>query len=127
MVDRVIILPPHSQIGPVSDEERAELIKKSPLNGKYEAYFDRKSAFEILLEQQKQQELQQQQQEQQKQQQRSSMPAPAKTKTQYKPAKTSARKKSSGTGAAVVKTVAKTLGSSQGQRLIRGLLGSLIR
>jgi hypothetical protein len=125
-------LPPHSQIGPVSDEERAELIKKSPLNGKYEAYFDRISAFEILLEQQKQQELQQQQvlkqQEQQKQQsQRTSAPAPAKAKTQYKPAKKTSTRKKSGTGSAIVTTVVKTLGSSQGQRLIRGLLGSLIR
>jgi DNA helicase HerA-like ATPase len=134
MVDRVIILPPHSQIGPVTEEERAEFIKKSPLNGKYEAYFDRISAFETLAEQQKQIEQQQQQQAQRSTVATGKPQTQTQTQTYSKPAtkpapvkKTTSRKKSSGTGTAVVKTVVKTLGSSQGQRLIRGLLGSLIR
>jgi len=133
VVERAVILPPHSQIGPLTDDERATLIKKSAIYGKYEQYFDRISAYEILQEQQKQQQIQQQQQQQQQQkqqqQQRSSAPAPSKTQTQTKPATrtTTAKKKSAGTGATIVKTVVGTLGSRQGQQLIRGLFGSLIK
>ena len=128
MVDRAIILPPHSQIGPLTDEERDVLVKKSTIYGKYDHYFDRFSAYE-MLQQQQQQQQQIQQQQQQHQQQQHSTPKPQ-TTTRSKPATTrttTARKQSGSAGATIAKTVVSTLGSSQGQRLIRGLLGSLIR
>ena len=126
MVERAVMLSPHSQIGPVSDEERAEFIKKSQLQGKYEAFFDRKSAYEILTEQKKQQS---QQVQQAQQQQHAPVPNPEKPQTQHRPpaSKTTAASKKAVTGSTIVTTVVKTLGSTQGQRLIRGLLGSLIR
>ena len=136
IVERAIMLPPHSQIGPLTDEERDTFIKKSTIYGKYDHYFDRFSAYEKLQQQQQQFQQQQQQfqeqqqqfqyqqqqyqQQQQQQQQQHSVPKPT-TRT------STARKQNAGTGAAIVKTVAKTLGSTQGQRLIRGLLGSLIK
>jgi DNA helicase HerA-like ATPase len=127
MVDRAIILPPHSQIGPVTDGERAELIKKSPIYGRYEAYVDRRSAFEVLEEQQKQQEkLQQQQQKELEKQKQQQQKQQAQSKTTTKTKTTTAKKKSANTGT-VVKSVVNTLGSTQGQRLIRGLFGSLIK
>jgi len=129
VVERAVILPPHSQIGPLTDDERSTLIKKSAIYGKYDQYFDRISAFEILQEQQKQQQIQQQQEQQKQQQQRTSAPVPSKPKPQSKPATRTAtsRKQSAGTGATIVKTVVNTLGSRQGQQLIRGLFGSLIK
>lgn len=48
IVERALILPPRSQIGPISVEERNEIIKKSVVYGAYEKTIDRESAYEIL-------------------------------------------------------------------------------
>lgn len=48
MVERAAILPPESQIGPLTPDERRERIQKSLHYGKYEREIDRESAYEIL-------------------------------------------------------------------------------
>ena len=48
MVQRAFILPPASQIGPVSDAERKEVIANSLLAGVYEKAVDRDSAYERI-------------------------------------------------------------------------------
>ncbi len=48
MVERALILPPASQIGPITSEERERIIRKSDVYGVYEKVLDRESAFEIL-------------------------------------------------------------------------------
>ena len=48
MVDRAFVVPPVSQIGPVTPEQRAQLIATSLVAGQYEQAIDRESAFEIL-------------------------------------------------------------------------------
>lgn len=48
MVERAFILPPASRIGPVSDAERAAIIKSSAIYGHYEQAIDRESAYEII-------------------------------------------------------------------------------
>jgi hypothetical protein len=48
MVQRVAIAPPQSRIGPLSDAERAALIRTSPLAGRYDRPVDRESAYEML-------------------------------------------------------------------------------
>ena len=48
VVERAWILPPASQIGPVSDVERAAIGKRSVLHGHYERAVDRESAYEKL-------------------------------------------------------------------------------
>lgn len=50
MVRRVSIAPPQSRLGPLTDTERAELLRTSPLLGYYEKAFDRISAYELLAE-----------------------------------------------------------------------------
>jgi len=40
IVERAKILPPHSQIGPLTNDERAALIKKSTIYGKYEQIYE---------------------------------------------------------------------------------------
>ena len=47
-VERILICPPESQIGPVNKDQRKELISRSPLNGRYEQEIDRESAYELL-------------------------------------------------------------------------------
>jgi hypothetical protein len=48
VVERAFVLPPHSQIGPVTADERNGIINKSPLFGTYEELVDRESAYEKL-------------------------------------------------------------------------------
>lgn len=48
MVQRTLIRPPSSQLGPATDAERAAIMKDSPVAGKYDAAIDRESAYEIL-------------------------------------------------------------------------------
>jgi DNA helicase HerA-like ATPase len=49
MVQRVAIAPPQSRIGPLTDSERAELMRRSPQAGRYDRAIDRESAYEVLL------------------------------------------------------------------------------
>lgn len=51
IVERAFIFPPRSRIGTVSAEERAETLKASPLAGHYEQKIDRESAFEQIAKQ----------------------------------------------------------------------------
>ena len=48
MVERAFIFPPACRIGPVSDAERAAIIKSSVIFGHYEQTMDRESAYEII-------------------------------------------------------------------------------
>jgi hypothetical protein len=49
MVQRVLIAPPQSRIGPLSEAERAALVAGSPLQGRYDKPIDRESAYEVLM------------------------------------------------------------------------------
>ena len=48
MVDRAFVIPPVSKIGPVTPEQRTQLINSSIVYGQYETAVDRESAFELL-------------------------------------------------------------------------------
>jgi DNA helicase HerA-like ATPase len=48
MVERTLIRPPATHLGPIPDDTRRGLIAASPLAGKYDALIDRDSAFERL-------------------------------------------------------------------------------
>lgn len=49
MVQRVLIAPPQSRIGPLSESERAVCVRQSPLAGRYDQALDRESAYEQLV------------------------------------------------------------------------------
>ncbi|MFJ5298876.1 helicase HerA-like domain-containing protein [Pseudomonas sp. NPDC088368] len=49
IVRRVLVAPPQSRIGPLTESERAGLIAQSPLAGRYDKPVDRESAYEMLL------------------------------------------------------------------------------
>jgi len=48
MVDRAIIFPPASRLGPLTADERQAQIQASPLQAKYGEAVDRESAYEVL-------------------------------------------------------------------------------
>jgi uncharacterized protein len=48
MVGRAQVCPPHSQIGPITAEQRKQLMQSSIVAGVYDTPVDRESAFEVL-------------------------------------------------------------------------------
>lgn len=49
-VQRALILPPHSQIGPISPDQRKQLLQTSIVAGVYDTPIDRESAYERLTQ-----------------------------------------------------------------------------
>ncbi|UWQ80960.1 DUF853 domain-containing protein [Leisingera sp. S132] len=50
VVERTLIRPPSTQLGPITAEERKKMLKTSDMAGKYDTPMDRRSAFEILAQ-----------------------------------------------------------------------------
>ena len=48
VVERCLIRPPSSKLGPMDEGERQAMVKSAPLQGKYYPPLDRESAYEIL-------------------------------------------------------------------------------
>ncbi len=48
MVERALIAPPQGRVGPLTPQERADLIAQSTIRGKYDEAIDRESAYEML-------------------------------------------------------------------------------
>ena len=121
MVERTLIAPPHSRIGPLDEKERAEIRNRSPLKGTYEETVDRESAYELLKKRREEIEKQRQAEEQ----------AEAERKRREKEEKAAARKSGGGRRRqtvveALAKSVARSIGSTLGRRIVRGILGSIL-
>jgi DNA helicase HerA-like ATPase len=50
IVDRTLVRPPTSRIGPITDSERSEVRSRSPVGSSYDETLDRESAEEVLKE-----------------------------------------------------------------------------
>lgn len=117
-VERVLISPPESQIGPIDSETREKLMQRSPIGSRYNQPVDRESAYELLkkkaaaaaLEQQEERERLKAEKEQQKLEKLKS--------------RGSGRKRQSATEA-MIKSAARSIGSQLGRQIIRGILGSI--
>lgn len=48
MVERCLVCPPESRIGPATEKERQVILQQSPMGTKYNTSLDRRSAYEIL-------------------------------------------------------------------------------
>src|SRR5205085_8680158 len=48
MVEKTKVRPPNSRIGPLTPEERRQVMAQSPVRGVYDQTQDRESAFEVL-------------------------------------------------------------------------------
>ena len=48
MVQRTLMRPPASRLGPITPEERRTIMNESPVAGQYDETVDRQSAFEVL-------------------------------------------------------------------------------
>ena len=106
VVERAKILFPLSQIGAITDDQRAQLIRQSRLYGRYDNPVDRESAFEVLLKESEQAakaaEEARAAEEQAKQE-------AAAAKQKEKEEKEAAKKKGNGIGSKVLKSVVTAL------------------
>jgi uncharacterized protein len=134
VVERALIYPPHSQIGPITPDQRTEIIRSSVIAGVYEQTVDRDSAYEKLKGKVAASA--------------STVDAPAPATPQAATAQASPAASHSdwmqeagavitnvlgpGTGRretvaqAMVKSAARSIGSTVGRQIIRGVLGSLL-
>ena len=129
IVERAKILFPLSQIGAITDDQRAALIRKSRIYGVYDKSFDRESAYEMLVAQQKQEEkrLQKEAEEEEK---RKAKEAKEKEREKTSKKTTTSRKKKSTAGKALEKTLnttATTIGRNLGNSIVRSILGSIFK
>lgn len=126
VVERAMVCPPHSQIGPITPEQRAAIIKGSVVAGVYETVVDRESAYEKLKG---------------KVLASGVAPgggvagAPAAAGSGWLGSLEAAAGSVLGSGSgrrgdtvvqAMVKSAARTMGSTVGRQIIRGVLGSLM-
>ncbi len=116
MVERVLIRPPYSRIGPLTEDERGAIMSRSPLKGRYDAAVDRESAFEMLQTRARQSMLQAEEARQ----------AEARTKAEQKDGGWfSGSGRRQGVGEALVKSAVRTIGTQLGREILRGVLGSI--
>lgn len=141
VVERTLIRPPSSQIGPISEAERQAVIAASPIAGLYEAYLDRESAFEILRgraeEAAQEAEAEEARQEQLKidaaqlkeeeKRARAHERELAKARRYEAPKRSSRSKRGDSIGTAFAKSLVRAAGSRAGRSLIRGVMGSLFK
>ncbi|MCB0317828.1 MAG: DUF853 family protein [Bdellovibrionales bacterium] len=104
IVEKVLISPPQSRIGAISEQERISLIERSPLKGVYDKIIDRESAYEVLQKRRKE--------------------LADKLETEASSKKKSNRQSAS---EAFLKSILRSVGSSIGRSIARGVLGSVLR
>jgi uncharacterized protein len=120
IVERALVCPPHSQIGPITPEQRSQLMRSSVVAGAYENAVDRESAFEILKA-------------------RAGQPLPSAADQGTTPAGpqsppwyanipgiSGGARRGDNLMEAMAKSAARTIGSSVGRQIVRGVLGSLL-
>lgn len=142
MVERTLIRPPSSQLGPIDPAVRAMLMVQSPLAGKYEAQIDRDSAYERLRARAdaaakaaaEAEAAEAREALEAKEAGRREAPEDREfTSARRYDGKTPARKTSSrksnsdSVGEAFAKSFARQLGTKSGQAIVRGILGSLFK
>jgi len=111
IVQRTMIKPPQGQIGPITVQQRQQLMQNSLVAGVYEKMLDRESAHEILAERAE------------KMQKAALAEQTEAAKETVKPARKSNRES---VFEAFAKSAMRSVGSQIGRRLVRGIFGSLL-
>lgn len=123
VTEKTLIRPPHCQFGPASESQCADLIRQSPLSGRYDNEVDRESAFEMLAERA----------EQRLREAEAQATRDAEEKERQKAEREARRGRGNrqSIGEAMVKSlvrsVSSSVGRSLGRQILRGLLGGVMR
>ncbi len=102
VVERAFIYPPRTQLAPLSDDERRQIVAASPLAGRYDQIIDRESAYEKLQSRAA-----------------SNSPAPE------TPTAPQAGSETEEMLTALAKSAARAAGTQIGRQVIRGVLGAI--
>jgi len=125
VVDRAFVVPPVGQIGPITPEQRQQLIAGSLVAGIYDTPVDRESAFELL---QAKAEAKAAEQAQAAEEQAAAKQAAEQAKADAKAARSSSSRNDS-LAESIAKSVARSASSSIGRQIgntiVRGVLGSI--
>jgi len=111
IVDRTLIRPPTSRIGPITDQERQEVRSRSPVGSRYDEMLDRESAAEVLQERAEKAVRKAQQAE----------AAAEKEQSKSRPAKRRSTRQSP--TEAAVKSFLRSMSTTLGREIMRGILG----
>ena len=144
MVQRTLMRPPASRLGPITAEERRTIMNESPVAGQYDETVDRESAFEVL--QHKVQRAQTTNDAEPPEDDRAgggggrwTLPdfggSSSNSNRDAPPSRTPPRQRQSAprssgrqtVAEAAVKSVVRSVGSSLGRAIVRGILGSMTR
>ena len=131
VVERTLIRPPSSQLGPITAAERRAVIAGSPLAGKYEAKLDRQSAYEMLKK--RADDAAKAAEEAEKAEEEADMALREyKAGRRYSGARvgrSTSRKtrKEASWGEAISSVVLKELKGTTGRRIVRGIFGTLFK
>ena len=108
VVERIFVAPPESRLGPLTPEERKESISRSPYAAIYKENIDRVSAYEILKARREQ-----------------ITTTNAEMKSEKAPAQPRPSNRQTA-GEAFIKSVLRSVGSTLGREVFRGVLGSIL-
>jgi DNA helicase HerA-like ATPase len=126
IVERTLIRPPGSRMGPATLDERQRVMSASPVAGRYDQSVDRESAHEVLKK--KADEKLAQHEEEQR---RATLEKAAVEEAKRRERLEGQERRSSGrrqtTVEAMAKSVARSVGSQIGRQIVRGILGSLLK
>ena len=112
VVDRTLVRPPSSRLGPAKKTERKVVIQNSPLLGVYDDTVDRVSAYEKLKERAEKAEEKE---------------APKSRRLEKEKSKPRRGRQRQGILETLGKSVARSLGTRMGRQIVRGLLGSIFK
>jgi uncharacterized protein len=122
MVDRAFVIPPVGHLGPITADQRQQLMNTSLVAGVYENAVDRDSAFEILQRKTEERAAAQAQAEAQEE---AAKQAAAEVKAQKAAARAPDSLAESITKS-VARSAASSIGRSIGTQIVRGVLGGIL-
>ncbi len=128
-VERTLIAPPGSRLGTLEPAERSRIIRQSVLYGHYERVEDRESAYELLLKRRDEREQAQARQVAAREQAKAERVAQTQERQERARQERAARPMTGnrqGFAEALAKSAVRSIGSSLGHKIARGILGTLL-
>ncbi|UUP18875.1 helicase HerA-like C-terminal domain-containing protein [Nitratireductor thuwali] len=132
VVQRTLIRPPSSRMGPLSEAERQKIVQQSPVAGQYDEGVDRESAFEMLQEKaaakaKAEEEMREREEADDREGSRWTLPDFSGGSSRGSSTRRTSSYRRQTVTEAAVKSVVRSIGTTLGRELIRGILGSLKR
>ena len=124
VVQRTLIRPPSSRLGPLKKKERKEVIANSPVFGRYDESKDRESAYEILTKRAKKKAKAEEEQRELEKREKAAKRNRVTIPKQPARKRSSSRRRQS-TTETLAKSIARTVGTQIGRALMRGILGTI--